>query len=208
MYSELDCKSVGKMTLQTLFLVLVVTKFSRPALLIMAMHYQEERGRLLLHKVKTQSLISYIIIETSLSSVQTYPLKLLQQKLKETCRKTNRKQNSSIRIKKTARPSSPRETLRISITAILHFQMCAQHAEVTTQVNSATWKLRRRMEGVGMELLSSWTSAQAQLTPKCIFRKLVRLLWWQTRTPMSGTPSVARNLSEMTVMGMTLPLIQ
>lgn len=79
------------MTLQTLFLVLVVTKFSRPALLIMAMHYQEERGRLLLHKVKTQSLISYIIIETSLSSVQTYPLKLLQQKLKETCRKTNRK---------------------------------------------------------------------------------------------------------------------
>lgn len=39
----------------------------------------------------TQSLISYIIIETSLSSVQMYPLKLLQQKLKETCGKTNRK---------------------------------------------------------------------------------------------------------------------
>lgn len=82
---------MGKTTLQTLFPVLVVTKFSRPALLIMAMHYQEERGRLLLHKVKTQSLISYIIIETSLSSVQMYPLKLLQQKLKETCGKTNRK---------------------------------------------------------------------------------------------------------------------
>lgn len=87
------------------------------------------------------------------------------------------------------------------------FKCVHKHAEVTTHVNSATWKLQCRMKGVGMELLSSWPSAQAQLTPKCILRKLVRLLWWQTRTPVSGTPSVARNLSKMTVMGMKLPLI-
>lgn len=55
---------MGETTLQILFLVLVMTKFSRPSLLIMAMSYQE-RGWLLLDKVKTQSLINYIIIETS-----------------------------------------------------------------------------------------------------------------------------------------------
>lgn len=46
------------------------------------------------------------------------------------------------------------------------FKCVHKHAEVTTQVNSATRKLQCRTEGVGMELLFSWPSVQAQLTPK------------------------------------------
>lgn len=121
-----------------------------------------------------------------------YPLQWLQQKLTG----TNRKWNSSTGLAHLqGRP-------HVFILRLYFIFRCVQkHANRSAQVNSATRKLLVENEA-GMEtvLQSYWPSVQAPLTHKCILGKLAGPLWWQTRSaPASGTPSMAQNLSGVTV---------
>lgn len=113
---------------------------------------------------------------------------MLQQKVKGTCGKTNRKQNSSIRMRKRAGDHLQGKSHVFILRLDFIFNCVHMHANVIAQANSATWKLLWRMERVEMGLQSDWT-------PKCNLRKPVGPLWWKARKPpASGTPSMARNL--------------